>query len=87
MFLLVVSSSEIKQIPSFLDEDEEEGEDEDKVKKEDDMMEVDGKVVKCEPSTLDEPTQKLIKLIFDEDMFKGAMKDFDIGRFSLSLLM
>lgn len=30
------------------------------------------------PCTLDAPTQSLIKLIFDNDMFKDAMKSFDI---------
>lgn len=35
----------------------------------------DQKVAKC---TLDTTTQALLKLIFDQDMFKDAMKKFDI---------
>ena len=35
----------------------------------------DQKVAKC---TLDTITQALLKLIFDQDMFKDAMKKFDI---------
>ena len=31
------------------------------------------------PCSLDLPTQKLIKLIFDEDMFKSAMQSMEIG--------
>jgi hypothetical protein len=35
------------------------------------------------PCTLDAPTQSLMKLIFDNDMFRDAMKNFDIGMFNL----
>ena len=35
------------------------------------------------PCTLDAPTQSLMKLIFDNDMFREAMKNFDIGMFNL----
>ena len=35
----------------------------------------DQKVAKC---TLDKTTQALLRLIFDKDMFKDAMKKFDI---------
>ena len=34
------------------------------------------KIAKC---TLDKETQALIKLLFDNDMFKDTMKKFDIG--------
>lgn len=30
--------------------------------------------------SLDKPTQNLIKLIFDHDMFKSAMQSLEIGR-------
>ena len=33
------------------------------------------------PCTLDKPTQSLIKLIFDIDMFKEAMANFEIGKY------
>lgn len=36
--------------------------------------------VKVKGCTLDKPTQELIKLIFDNDMFQSAMKKMDIGR-------
>ena len=36
-----------------------------------------GPTEKC---TLDVPTQDLLKLIFNHDMFKDAMKSFDIGK-------
>jgi len=45
--------------------------------------EVDGKTVKGRnvlPVTLDSPTQKLIELIFSQDMFKEAMECMDLGR-------
>ena len=38
---------------------------------------VDAKNIK--PSKLDKETQDLISLIFDKDMFKEALKKFDIG--------
>ena len=36
------------------------------------------KVVK--PCSLDKPTQALVKLIFDNDMFQDAMKSMEIGK-------
>ncbi len=36
------------------------------------------KIAEC---TLDKPTQSLVKLIFDNDMFKEAMTSFNIGMF------
>lgn len=36
-----------------------------------------GPVERC---TLDAPTQSLLNLIFNHDMFKDAMKSFDIGK-------
>ena len=44
------------------------------------LDEIDGvkKVVK--PCTLDKETQALIKLIFDQDMFKEAMATMEIGK-------
>jgi hypothetical protein len=36
---------------------------------------------------LDAPTQALMKLIFDHDMFKDAMKSFDIGKNHLKKLI
>lgn len=33
--------------------------------------------------SLDKPTQDLIKLIFDHDMFKSAMQSLEIGRYLL----
>jgi len=38
-----------------------------------------GPARKMRPCTLDKPTQKLVDLIFDADMFQDAMKSFDIG--------
>ncbi len=35
--------------------------------------------VSTQPSKLDKETQDLIRLIYDKDMFKDAMKRFDIG--------
>lgn len=46
------------------------------------VVESDGKKVNlkdCQPSKLDPETQDLINLIFDQDMFKGALKKYDIG--------
>lgn len=43
----------------------------------DDLDEVVKKVLPC---NLDKPTQSLIKLIFDNDMFKEAMQNMEIGR-------
>ncbi len=31
---------------------------------------------------LDKPTQSLLKLVFDHDMFKNAMTSMDLGKFS-----
>ena len=31
--------------------------------------------------SLDKPTQELIKMIFDNDMFKEAMQTFHIGKY------
>ena len=48
------------------------------------MMDVssnaDAKPKKVKTCTLDKTTQGLIKLIFDNDMFNNAMKNFDIGK-------
>jgi len=33
------------------------------------------------PCALDKPTQDLIKLIFDNDMFNEAMKNLEIGTY------
>ena len=38
------------------------------------------KVADC---TLDKPTQQLMKLIFDNDMFKEQMTKFELGKFLL----
>ncbi|KAK3734446.1 hypothetical protein RRG08_029121 [Elysia crispata] len=38
----------------------------------------DGEAKKVAPCTLDKPTQDLMKLIFDTDMFKAALKKFDL---------
>lgn len=38
-----------------------------------------GVKVEMLPSRLDDPTQELINLIFDKDMFKNALKKYDIG--------
>ena len=39
----------------------------------------DSKPKKVKNCSLDKTTQGLIKLIFDNDMFNNAMKNFDIG--------
>jgi hypothetical protein len=36
--------------------------------------------VTIKPSRLDKETQRLLNLIFDNNMFKDAMKKFDIGK-------
>ena len=36
------------------------------------------------PCSLDKPTQDLLKLIFDNDMFQNAMKSMEIGEALLS---
>ena len=38
-----------------------------------------GKPKRIKPCTLDRPTQDLVKLIFDNDMFREAMKTLEIG--------
>ena len=38
----------------------------------------DGEAKAIAPCTLDKPTQDLMKLIFDTDMFKDALKKFDL---------
>lgn len=44
-----------------------------------DISSTDSKPKKIKNCTLDKTTQGLIKLIFDNDMFNNAMKNFDIG--------
>ena len=39
------------------------------------------------PSKLDKETQELIKLIYDQDMFKSALKKFDIGKAAFIFLL
>ncbi len=46
------------------------------------LDEVDGVQKKVMASQLDQPTQNLMKLIFDNDMFKEAMQSFDIGKWT-----
>ncbi len=48
------------------------------------LDELDG--VKTKASGLDKPTQDLVKLLFDNDMFRDAMKSMDIGR-NISLFL
>ena len=50
------------------------------------LQEMVGKLVALEqvdaqvkPCSLDPPTRNLIKLIFDQDMFKSAMQNLEIG--------
>jgi poly [ADP-ribose] polymerase len=43
------------------------------------LDEIDGIKTTSMPCTLDKPTQSLVKLLFDNDMFKDAMKDLEIG--------
>ena len=43
------------------------------------LDEIDGTTKETQPCTLDNPTQSLIKLLFDNDMFRDAMKDLEIG--------
>ena len=43
------------------------------------VEETDAPPVKVKACTLDKPTQDLVKLIFDKDMFQSAMKKLDIG--------
>ena len=47
-----------------------------------DANEVDLPMSKC---SLDKPTQNLIKLIFDQDMFRSAMQNMEIGMYNASL--
>ena len=42
---------------------------------------MDGVKRKVAACTLDKPTQDLVKLIFDNDMFKEAMQTFHIGKY------
>lgn len=39
-----------------------------------------GKPKKVKACTLEKPTQELVKLIFDNDMFREAMKTLEIGK-------
>ena len=48
------------------------------------LDELDGVKKVTAPCTLDKPTQSLIKLIFDNDMFKEAMANMEIGEHLLS---
>ncbi len=43
------------------------------------LDEADGPAPVMKPCSLDKPTQALIKLIFDNDMFREAMKSLEIG--------
>ncbi len=43
------------------------------------LNEADGPAPVMKPCSLNKPTQALIKLIFDNDMFKEAMKNLEIG--------
>lgn len=43
------------------------------------LDEIDGTVRNVADCSLDKPTQDLVKLIFDHDMFKEAMSAFNIG--------
>ena len=43
------------------------------------VEETDAPPVKIKACTLDKPTQDLVKLIFDKDMFQSAMKKLDVG--------
>ena len=45
-----------------------------------------GPTRKVKPCNLDKPTQKLVNLIFDTDMFQDAMKSFDIGELEMHIL-
>ena len=40
-----------------------------------------GKSSEFAPSKLDIPTQKLMSLIFDNDMFKEQMANFELGKY------
>ena len=40
-----------------------------------------GKSSEFAPSKLDKPTQKLMSLIFDNDMFKEQMENFELGKY------
>ena len=40
-----------------------------------------GRPVKIKMCMLAKPTQELVKLIFNHDMFKDAMKSLEIGQF------
>lgn len=41
---------------------------------------------KVRACSLDKPTQNLVKLIFDNDMFRDAMKSMEIGKHCVHLL-
>ncbi len=44
------------------------------------LDEIDGVKKVTKASSLNKPTQDLVKLLFDNDMFRDAMKSMDIGR-------
>ena len=43
------------------------------------LEETDAPPQRVKPCSLDRPTQTLLKLIFDSDMFQDAMKSMEIG--------
>lgn len=43
------------------------------------LEDVDAPKATVKPCSLDKPTQDLVKLIFNNDMFKEAMQRMDIG--------
>ena len=43
------------------------------------LEETDGPAATVRDCTLEKPTQALVKLLFDNDMFNDAMKSMDIG--------
>ncbi|XP_013790315.1 poly [ADP-ribose] polymerase 3-like [Limulus polyphemus] len=64
---------------TLLEMDSEETEDdEEKLKQQAQMLDNLSPAKKYKPSSLDKPTQDLLKFIFDEDMFKETMENFDI---------
>ncbi len=44
------------------------------------LDEIDGPAPVVKSCDLDKPTQNLIKLIFDNDMFNNALKSLEIGK-------
>ena len=50
------------------------------------LVQPDGKVARVAPCTLNKPTQDLMKLIFDNDMFNNSMKEVCCWREALNKL-